>query len=65
MPWDARAPLYEVNGSTTGITRFLYDGNDLVSEYNASNTLNYDDRYNPKMISTENLPEGQISLSYT
>jgi RHS repeat-associated protein len=28
-----------VNGGTTGITRFLYDGDDLVAEYNSTGTL--------------------------
>ncbi len=31
--------LYEVYGSVTGTTRFLYDGDDLVAEYNSSGTL--------------------------
>jgi RHS repeat-associated protein len=37
--YDPLGRLYEVDGSDTGITRFLYDGNDLVAEYNSSGTL--------------------------
>ena len=39
LRYDPLGRFYEVNGSATGITRFLYDGNDLVSEYNSSGTL--------------------------
>jgi RHS repeat-associated protein len=39
LRYDPLGRLYEVNGSTTGITRFLYDGDDLLGEYNASGTL--------------------------
>jgi RHS repeat-associated protein len=39
LRYDPLGRLYEVNGSITGITRFLYDGEDLVSEYNSSGTL--------------------------
>ncbi len=39
LRYDPLGRLYEVNGSTTGITRFLNDGDDLVSEYNSSGTL--------------------------
>lgn len=39
LRYDPLGRLYEVNGSTTGITRFLYDGDDLVGEYNSSGTL--------------------------
>lgn len=37
LRYDPLGRLYEVAGSST--TRFLYDGNDLVAEYNASGTL--------------------------
>lgn len=39
MRYDPLGRLYEVNGSTTGITRFLNDGDKLVAEYDASGTL--------------------------
>jgi RHS repeat-associated protein len=37
--YDPLGRLYYVNGGTSGITRFLYDGDDLVAEYNGSGTL--------------------------
>ena len=39
LRYDPLGRLYEVNGSATGITRFLNDGDDLVGEYNSSGTL--------------------------
>ena len=36
LRYDPLARLYEVVGSDTGTTRFLYDGDDLVAEYNAN-----------------------------
>ena len=39
LRYDPLGRLYEVNGSATGITRFLHDGSDLVAEYNGSGTL--------------------------
>ena len=39
LRYDPLGRLYEINGTTTGITRFLYDGDDLVSEYSNSGTL--------------------------
>jgi RHS repeat-associated protein len=39
LRYDPLGRLYEVNGGATGITRFLYDGDDLVAEYNSSGTL--------------------------
>jgi RHS repeat-associated protein len=39
LRYDPLGRLYEVNGSATGITRFLNDGDDLVAEYNSSGTL--------------------------
>jgi RHS repeat-associated protein len=39
LRYDPLGRLYELNGNATGITRFLYDGDDLVSEYNSSGTL--------------------------
>jgi RHS repeat-associated protein len=39
MRYDPLGRLYEVGGSSTGTTRFLYDGNDLVAEYDGSGNL--------------------------
>jgi len=39
LRYDPLGRLYEVVGSATGTTRFLYDGNDLVAEYNGAGTL--------------------------
>jgi YD repeat-containing protein len=39
LRYDPLGRLYEVVGSDTGTTRFLYDGDDLVAEYNSSGTL--------------------------
>ncbi|HTK73243.1 MAG TPA: RHS repeat-associated core domain-containing protein, partial [Croceibacterium sp.] len=38
LRYDPLGRLYEVNG-IYGVTRFLYDGDDLVAEYNGSGTL--------------------------
>lgn len=39
LRYDPLGRLYEVNGGTSGITQFLYDGSDLVAEYNSAGTL--------------------------
>ncbi|MBT2134649.1 hypothetical protein KK137_09915 [Croceibacterium sp. LX-88] len=39
LKYDPLGRLYEVTGSVTGTTRFLYDGSDLIAEYNASGTM--------------------------
>jgi RHS repeat-associated protein len=39
LRYDPLGRLYEVTGSITGATRFLYDGDDLVAEYNASGAV--------------------------
>jgi len=39
LRYDPLGRLYEVTGSATGTTRFLYDGSDLVAEYNTGGTL--------------------------
>jgi RHS repeat-associated protein len=39
LRYDPLGRLYEVVGSDTGTTRFLYDGDDLVAEYDASGNL--------------------------
>ena len=39
LRYDPVGRLYEVAGSVSGTTRFLYDGNDLIGEYNAAGTL--------------------------
>ncbi|WP_152616502.1 RHS repeat domain-containing protein [Sphingomonas sp. ERG5] len=44
LSWDPMGRLYKVSGATSSPTastdtRFLYDGNELVAEYNAAGTL--------------------------
>jgi RHS repeat-associated protein len=39
LRYDPLGRLYEVVGSNTGTRRFLYDGDELVAEYNGSGTL--------------------------
>nr|WP_275950713.1 RHS repeat-associated core domain-containing protein [Croceibacterium selenioxidans] len=39
MAYDPLGRLYEVTGSTTGTTRFLYDGGDMVIEYSTGGTV--------------------------
>jgi RHS repeat-associated protein len=39
LRYDPLGRLYETNGSTSGITRYLHDGDELVAEYNASGTM--------------------------
>ena len=37
--YDALGRLFETSGATTGTTRFVYDGDALVAEYNSSHQL--------------------------
>jgi RHS repeat-associated protein len=39
LRYDPLGRLYETGGGTAGITRFLYDGDELVAEYNSSGTM--------------------------
>lgn len=39
LRYDPLGRLYETVGSSSGTTRFVYDGDELVAEYNGSNTL--------------------------
>ena len=39
MRYDPLGRLYETVGSSTGTTRFLYDGDNLVAEYDGSGNL--------------------------
>ncbi|WP_420606740.1 RHS repeat domain-containing protein [Novosphingopyxis sp.] len=39
LRYDPLGRLYEINGSQTGITRFAYDGDAMVAEYNTSGTM--------------------------
>jgi RHS repeat-associated protein len=39
LRYDPLGRLYEANGSATGITRFLYDGDDDVAEYDGSGNM--------------------------
>lgn len=39
LRYDPLGRLYEVNGSAAGITRFLYDGSDLIAEYNSAGVM--------------------------
>ena len=39
LHYDPLGRLYEVDGSASGITRFLNDGDEMVAEYNGSGTL--------------------------
>lgn len=39
LRYDPLGRLYEVNGSQTGIMRFVYDGDALVAEYNGSGAM--------------------------
>jgi RHS repeat-associated protein len=39
LRYDPLGRLYEVSDSSMGTRRFLYDGSDLIAEYNASGTL--------------------------
>ncbi|MFM2409313.1 MAG: hypothetical protein RL481_141, partial [Pseudomonadota bacterium] len=39
LRYDPLGRLYETNGSTSGITRYLHDGDELVAEYNSSGTM--------------------------
>jgi RHS repeat-associated protein len=39
LSYDPLGRLYETSGGSTGVTRFLYDGNELVAEYAASGAL--------------------------
>lgn len=39
LVWDPLGRLYETSGGSAGVTRFLYDGDELVAEYNASGAL--------------------------
>ena len=39
LRYDPMGRLYEINGNQTGITRFAYDGDAMVAEYNSSGTM--------------------------
>jgi RHS repeat-associated protein len=39
LRYDPLGRLYETSGPTTGITRYLHDGDELVAEYTASGTM--------------------------
>ncbi|MBJ7527526.1 MAG: RHS repeat-associated core domain-containing protein, partial [Sphingomonadaceae bacterium] len=39
LRYDPLGRLYETGGGAAGITRFLYDGDELVAEYNSSGTM--------------------------
>lgn len=39
LRYDPLGRLYEVSNTATGITRFLFDGSDLVGEYNGSGAV--------------------------
>ncbi len=39
LRYDPLGRLFEINGSQTGITRFVYDGDAMVAEYNASGSM--------------------------
>lgn len=39
LRYDPLGRLYETSGGTAGITRFVYDGDELIAEFNASGTL--------------------------
>jgi RHS repeat-associated protein len=39
LRYDPLGRLYETSGGAAGITRFLYDGDELVAEYGSTNTL--------------------------
>jgi len=39
LRYDPLGRLYETNGGTAGTTRFLYDGDELVAEYDGSGVL--------------------------
>jgi RHS repeat-associated protein len=39
LRYDPLGRLYETSGGPAGITRFLYDGDELVAEYNGSGSL--------------------------
>ena len=39
LVYDPLGRLYETSGGAPGITRFLYDGDELVAEYNSTGTL--------------------------
>src|SRR3546814_16275985 len=38
LRYDPLGRLYETGGGSAGITRFLYDGDELVGEYNSAGT---------------------------
>ena len=39
LAWDPLGRLFQTSGGSTGTTQFLYDGDELVAEYDASGTL--------------------------
>ncbi|NJS14219.1 MAG: RHS repeat-associated core domain-containing protein [Sphingopyxis sp.] len=39
LRYDPLGRLYETSGGSAGVTRFLYDGDELVAEYNGSGTM--------------------------
>jgi RHS repeat-associated protein len=39
LRYDPLGRLYETSGGAAGITRFLYDGDELVAEYNGAGTM--------------------------
>ncbi len=39
LRYDPMGRLYETVGTTTGTTRFLYDGDELIAEYDSAGTL--------------------------
>mgnify|MGYP003575440434 CR=1 FL=1 len=39
LRYDPLGRLYETGGGSVGITRFLYDGDELVAEYNSAGTV--------------------------
>jgi RHS repeat-associated protein len=39
LSYDPLGRLYQISGGSAGITRFLYDGDDLIGEYDGSNAM--------------------------
>ena len=36
LVWDPLGRLYETSGGSAGVTRFVYDGDELIGEYDGS-----------------------------
>ena len=39
LAWDPAGRLNQTSGGSAGVTQFLYDGNELLAEYNAAGTV--------------------------